>query len=85
MNGRPHALPLLKRMDSPFRWVGLGMLAALVISGCHDRNPTTQQPYGPAVPSTSPTSTTPRQPASTQSVMSPSKPAMTLPSPSGSN
>lgn len=55
------------------------VVAALTLGACHDRNPTTQQPYGPTVPSTSPTSTTPRQPASSQTILSPAKPASTTP------
>jgi len=59
--------------------IGIGMLS-LALGACHDRNPTTQQPYGPSVPSTSPTSTTPRQsPAGGSSVLSPAKPASTTP------
>lgn len=54
-------------------------VAMLALGACHDRNPTTQQPYGPTVPSTSPTSTTPRQPASSRTILSPAKPASTTP------
>jgi hypothetical protein len=60
----------------------LGLM--VVISGCHDRNPTVQQPYSPTSPSTSPTSTTPRQPAPTQSILTPAKPGVALPAPSPS-
>jgi hypothetical protein len=51
----------------------------LGVGACHDRNPTTQQPYGPTEPSTSPGSTTPRQPASNRTILSPAKPASTTP------
>lgn len=54
-------------------------IALLGIGACHDRNPTAQQPYGPTVPSTSPGSTTPRQPASRRTILSPAKPASTTP------
>lgn len=63
-------------------WIGITWLGMLVLAlgACHDRNPTTQQPYGPTVPSTSPSSTTPRQsPASGKTILSPAKPASTAP------
>lgn len=64
------------------RQAGAVLLGAMMLAlgACHDRNPTTQQPYGPTVPSTSPTSTTPRQPASNRTIQTPAKPSSTPPS-----
>jgi hypothetical protein len=62
------------------RLMRMALVAALLAVGaCHDRNPTTQQPYGPTEPSTSPGSTTPRQPASNRTILSPAKPTSTTP------
>ena len=62
------------------RLMRIALAAALLgVGACHDRNPTTQQPYGPTEPSTSPASTTPRQPASSRTILSPAKPASTTP------
>lgn len=70
--GRPRSLARGVALAS------LGILS-LALGACHDRNPTTQQPYGPSAPSTSPSSTTPRQSPPAGSVLSPAKPASTAP------
>jgi hypothetical protein len=72
-----HALSRATIKRTATAWLAV---LALALGACHDRNPTVQQPYGPTVPSTSPTSTTPRQaPASGGTILTPARPASTTP------